>query len=87
MDSGYIGLTLYVLTILGALMKVAIDDRERAYPLVFYGLVFSMITNFAETTMYSAAVFHSVLFWYFCVHAYAMRHEPTIARVPLNANR
>jgi O-antigen ligase len=87
MDSGYIGLTLYVLTILGALMKVAIDDRERAYPLVFYGLLFSIITNFGETTMYSAAVFHSVLFWYFCVHAYAMRHDPTIARVPLNANR
>jgi O-antigen ligase len=87
MDSGYIGLTLYVLTILGALTKVVIDDRERAYPLVFFGLLFSMITNLAETTMYSAAVFHSVLFWYFCVHAYAMRHEPTIARVPLNANR
>lgn len=72
MDSGYIGLALYVLTILGALIKVAVVDVERAYPVVFYGLVFSIITNFGETTMYAAAVFHSVLFWYFCVHAYRM---------------
>jgi O-antigen ligase len=88
MDSGYIGLMLYVVTSVVALVKVAVVDRERAYPVVFFGLVFSIITNLAEVTMYAAAVFHSVLFWYCCVHAYRLqlRPEPTTREVRLNAS-
>ena len=84
MDSGYIGLVLYVLTILGAFIMLVITDRDRVYPLVFYGSVFSIITNFGETTMYAAAVFHSILYWYCCVHSYKSP-QGSMLQAPLNA--
>jgi hypothetical protein len=86
MDSGYIGLALYVVTSMVALVKVAVLDSERAYPVVFYGLVFSIITNLAEVTIYAAAVFHSVLFWYCCVRAYKLRRESVTKEKQLNAS-
>lgn len=70
MDSGYIGLCLYVICVMGAFSKVVVADRARAYPVVFFGSAFSLITNFGEVTMYAAAVFHSVLYWYLCVFSY-----------------
>ncbi len=70
MDSGYCGFLLYVLVISIAILKVFLYDQHRKNAAMFYCLLFCAVANFTEVVVYSVSVFHSALFWYFCVGAF-----------------
>lgn len=63
LDSGIIGTAFYVATIVISIVRLIKWDKERRFPSAFYCLTFLVIANFGESIIYSASVFHSVLFW------------------------
>lgn len=63
LDSGVLGLAFYMLTIVLSILKLIKKDKSRAYPYLFYVLVFMAVANFGEAVIYSASVYHSLVFW------------------------
>jgi len=72
LDGGVLGLALYLMVVIGAAWRFMANDRERRWPAVFYVLVFCLIANLAEDVIYTASVYHSVLFWAAAVFAFSL---------------
>jgi hypothetical protein len=80
LDSGAIGTLLYISIIIGAVVAMIRYDRLRAYPSVFFTVVFLAVANFGETVIFTAGTFPSVYFWYLAVFAFALRYQPAPAK-------
>jgi O-antigen ligase len=69
LDSGVLGVTLY-LTILGsAFWRLFQYDHERRHGAEMYCLVFFSISNLTDTIIFGAAVFYEVFYWYLSILA------------------
>jgi O-antigen ligase len=69
LDAGILGLSLYALTILLAVARILLRDRERRYPEILYALLFLAVANAGESVIYSGAIFPSLCFWICAVFA------------------
>lgn len=69
LDSGGIGVALYVAVILSAALCFLRYDGAKQYAAEFYCLLFLAIANLGETVIFGAGVLHGVWFWYVTVLA------------------
>ena len=75
LDSGVIGMFFYVAIIILSLKRLYKLDADKAYPSMFYSLIFLAIANIGENVIYSASVFHSVMFWAVATFALSMKRS------------
>lgn len=90
LDSGICGAILYAGIIAIAIYRTVRLDKTRSFPALLYFLVFLGTANSGESVIYSASVFHSVLFWICAAMAFSLkRPEATgnVSRVPLTLGR
>ena len=72
LDSGLIGAILYLVILSAAIIKIlATHDHQMAGAL--YVLIFVAVANMGESVMFSAAVFPSLLAWYFVVFGLSLQ--------------
>lgn len=72
LDSGLIGAFLYLAILSTAIIKIlATHDKQMAGAL--YVLIFVAVANMGESVMFSAAVFPSLLAWYFVVFGLSLQ--------------
>ena len=64
LDLGIIGLLFYVMIFYVALSRVYRRGRSATNGAIFYGLLFMAVGNLGESIIFSAAVSHSVVFWF-----------------------
>lgn len=75
LDSGLLGGFFYMAIIGSALWNLFIYDVEKKHGAEMYSLVFLAVSNFGETVIFSAAVFHAVFYWYLVIFALHLRKE------------
>lgn len=81
LDSGIVGTFFYASTIVLAIFRFIRHDFHREYPVSFYCILFLALANCGESIIYSASVFHSVLFWMLAAFALGLK-ERRIHRLP-----
>jgi len=83
LDAGILGFSLYGLTILLAVVRILLRDRERRYPEILYALLFLAVANGGESVIYSGAVFPSLCFWTCTVFALSLPRAPVAQHAPI----
>lgn len=75
LDSGALGGVIYVLLIGYGILRILRHDRDRRYGAELYVLLFMAVGNLGESLIYSASVFHSILFWYTLILALGLERQ------------
>lgn len=73
MDSGLLGAFFYILIIFLSLKNMMLKDKARLYPYMFFVLIYLSVSNLGEATIYTASVYHSIVFWFVAVFALGLR--------------
>jgi O-antigen ligase len=79
LDSGFLGASLYLSIVMSVLWRLIKYDTGRKYGAEMYCAGFLTISNFGESVILSAAVFHAVFYWYLATFALSLDrfHEST----------
>jgi O-antigen ligase len=80
LDSGIIGLALYVAIILVSIWRVYARDVNRRYGVVMYLLIVFATANLAENVIQSVSTIYGLLFWVFAVAALSLPRTGTAPR-------
>lgn len=72
-DLGYPGLVLYSLIIIMAIFRVYSKDKTREHGLLFFCVIYLAISNSAESVIYTASTFPSLLFWFLVISSATLR--------------
>lgn len=72
LDSGLLGFMCYITFISLALWKIYHNDPGRHFPIEFFSLHFLVLANLNESMIYSASVFHNIIFWAFAIFALSL---------------
>lgn len=89
LDSGVLGFFFYVLIIILSLKNIIKRDFLKKYAYICYTIVFLSIANIGEAVIYTASIYHSIVFWFVAIFALSLpkkRIEDSI-EVPVNDNR
>jgi O-antigen ligase len=80
LDSGPIGLALYLGVIIVSISRVYVRDAGRRYGIVMYVLILLATANIAENVIHSVSTIYGMMFWVFAVAALSL---PRTQVVPL----
>jgi O-antigen ligase len=72
LDSGAIGVTLYVAILISAIWGMWKYGAEYLHGAEMYSLIFFSVSNVTDTIIFGAAVFYEVYFWYLPVLAMSL---------------
>ncbi len=78
LDSGVIGTVFYVTVIVVSIIRFVRYDRDRIFAPEFYATVFLAVANGGESIIYSASMFHGILFWAVAVLAFSLRRSQAV---------
>lgn len=78
-DIGYPGLILYCSIILLAFYRAFVYDKTRQHGLLFFSLIYLAISNSAESVIYTAATFPSLLFWCLVIFAGSLQQQSRVS--------
>ncbi len=78
LDSGLAGTAFYVAIILLSIARFVRYDKDRMFAPEFYAIVFLAVANGGESVIYSASMFHGILFWALAVLAFSLRKSQAV---------
>ena len=78
LDSGVIGTVFYATVIVLSIIRFVRYDTERIFAPEFYATVFLAVANGGESIIYSASMFHGILFWAVAVLAFSLRKPQAV---------
>jgi O-antigen ligase len=81
LDSGPIGIVLYLTVILLAIYRVYFFDQGRRYGLVLYVLVLLAVSNLAENVIQNVSTIYGMAFWIFAIAALTTQNKSAASSV------
>lgn len=78
MDSGLVGLVLYLTAMTIGISRVVRYDTDRRFPEALYAMLFLAISNVGESIIYSGSIFHSLCFWAFAIFAMGLKSPQSL---------